>query len=301
MSPTTRSLAALNLTSLRVLLAHIGSPTSGTKPLLIARLQRALKGAIIPFSDSRGNLTARVLSIDMGIRNLAYCVADVRVPKGKNKDWSLDVLDWKRVNVLADKESNGSGEDDSDSDAYSPARLSPAAVSLVKDTFLPTKPDIIAIERQRFRSGGGKGVLEWTLRVNMLEGMLWSAFNSIPSNSVLVGISPARVARFWVPKVADGKATVEKKQKVEVARRWLNGHGPKGLSICIAENVNEVKSMVLKGPIQGTGKVDDLADCLLQVGALVSWEKNRRMILDMDGQDLVEYCTKVSSNINSDA
>jgi cruciform cutting endonuclease 1 len=206
------------------------------------------------------------------------------------------VVDWRRVDVLPKKESS---EDDSDNDDYSPAHLAPAAVSLVRDTFLPVRPDLIAIERQRFRSGGGSAVLEWTLRVNMLEGMLYSAFNSFPVTSALIGVSPARVARFWVPKVAGGKATVEKKQKVEVVRHWLRGTGPEGLSIGIGVEVKDISETVLNGRIAGTGKVDDLADCLLQVGALATWEKNRRTLASMSEQNLLDYCNRLATEKNN--
>lgn len=355
--PPSVDLLSLKISQLRQLLTQIGNLTSGTKPVLAARLASSLRQPLIPFGSRVSRLAgahvnsnsktgrrrketakgkgwgARVLSIDMGIRNLAYCVVDISIPPansvtdGKSaiskekakprpdkENWAMNVVDWKRVNLFppASTAEEEEGDEQGDSrEAYSPAHLAPAAVSMVHNVFAPLAPDLIAIERQRFRSGGGSAVLEWTLRVNMLEGMLYAAFHSLAGSAACsssavsmeetrgpVGVSPARVARYWVPNVSEGKRSVEKKDKIEVVRRWLRDGGTDGLAISFAEEVEDVRAAVLTGKVRKFGKVDDLADCLLQAGALASWERNRREIVEMDEQMVLEYCRRLEDKSN---
>lgn len=169
----------------------------------------------------------------------------------------------------------------------------------MKSTLLPHKPSTILIERQRFRSGGAAAVQEWTLRVNLLEGMIWAVLRAMgygERSEVGVGVesvSPARVAGFWVQ--GTGKGRVEKRDKIEVVGQWLEGD----LGVRFEGEAERVKTAFLgklrgvgrkekvklaefgaagnsEGRHQGVGKLDDLADCLLQVAAWVKWRDNRR-------------------------
>jgi cruciform cutting endonuclease 1 len=164
----------------------------------------------------------------MGIRNLAYCVADV-VPKDLQRsktlvskpEFEMNIAAWRRLDVgeentrIASSSSTATEvpEDDEDKDdPYTPSALSKTAHSLVSQMFLPYKPDIIIIERQRWRSASSAAIQQWTVRVNMLEGMLWAiltAFrdqtSSLPSETQesmhkyrILGVDPKRVGNFWI-------------------------------------------------------------------------------------------------------
>ena len=310
------------LATLKSQLTYLGVATSGIKSVLTARLERALRVPRLPSTsvmddakdlghkretrsekmrarDEKRRLgdgdAIRILSVDMGIRNLAFCVVDVQMdwkratPKVKSTrktkesktaparaqrepDTSGDrqhatlqadmhVVAWRRIDV-ADEVNRTIGEipptpgadpasDDAAAQAaYHPSMLSRTAHALLTRTLLPYAPAVILLERQRFRSGGGAAVLEWTVRVNMLEAMLWAVLRTLQSSCSSQGaapsdppwavepVSPKAVGAFWVGgrRLADPDASAdapgpaserkstakaEKKAKIALVRSWL--------------------------------------------------------------------------------
>jgi len=251
-------MACKNLTvaDLKALLMRIGSPTSGRKPVLAARLTQDLRVPRLPLSSKTATSrakswmaqirnhkkSARILSIDMGVKNLAFCVADVsmqsRAGQSGKSEYDLEArqveakvhtIAWRRVNVMHEMaEANARHQlqigdhsvaqdrfhPESDlEDSFHPRVLARTAHALLTRVLLPYKPDIILIERQRYRSGGGAAIQEWTVRVNMLESMLWAVLGALkgetwnlpsPSDAEGAGqpqvfdVSPARVGTFWI-------------------------------------------------------------------------------------------------------
>ncbi|TKA81541.1 hypothetical protein B0A49_00455 [Cryomyces minteri] len=302
----------MKITQLKNLAFLAGVNTSGLKAALTARVEREL---FLPRLPATGG---RILSVDMGIRNLAFCVVDVhKASKGSANHGTgvidrLEVVAWRRISLLdgLNKEYEDSVEqsghkasitadsttaepqnsgvsaaksfqppdmpDTSDSisqatdakDAFTPASLSKIAYILVSRTLLPYNASTVLIERQRFRSGGGSAVLEWTVRVNTLESMIWAVLETLKhqehqQSSTLIleathsnhdafpdvfDVSPQRVGGFWMA----GKAGVElnaseaaltapisptrvaksadKKEKIEVVGQWLSDPSKHGLS-----------------------------------------------------------------------
>lgn len=351
--------------------------------------------------------TTRILSIDMGIKNLAFCVCDVPVlsaptkatarSEESNKKQSesaleLSIVAWKRIAVtgsttpIGRKKKAVSEDVDADveveekketnqayvegDDPFSPMQLSKTAYKLVREVLLPYKPDTILIERQRFRSGGGSAVQEWTVRVNMFESMIWAVLTTLKNEGNtrqpkledkkeeekvtrphIWDVSPMRVASFWIgneaKKTKKVRVKVEKKEKVDLVQRWIlaDAEGieineavnitfqdgaartrdafmamksgpnrkpatlrkikePKGIkeskmkkeSKMVAVPVVElpdvpgtsVKELLQKEPLLDIGKLDDLADCLLQAGAWTKWEMNRLAVNEMIKEEDVE-------------
>jgi cruciform cutting endonuclease 1 len=97
---------------------------------------------------------------------------------------------------------------------------------------------------------------------------------------------------------------VEKRDKVGVVAGWLDGD----LGVRFEGEAERVKKAFLgklkgvkmigfgldgamEGRKEGVGKLDDLADCLLQVAALVKWRDNKRVLAGMldDEKAVVEF------------
>lgn len=302
---------SLKVAEIKPLLTAIGAKTSGTKAQLITQLERELRTP--KFAIPHNDRPTRILSVDMGIKNLAFCVCDVR--KGTaDKGVHLEVRQWRRIGVLdvQGKEVPKANDENRD-DPFGPASLSSAALRLVRDVFWPFKADTVLIERQRFRSGGGSAVLEWTLRVNMLESMIWAIARTLNGNKSqdkpeLFPVNPKQVANFWIGgdvpeggRTTTSKSKIEKKQKIDLVHKWISGDGGDGggdsLTLDFVEGAVETKRAFLaaaegkrvsaiagkrargagstEGPVVRISKLDDLADCLLQAAAWCKWEGNR--------------------------
>ncbi|KAI5359970.1 Putative ribonuclease H-like superfamily, mitochondrial resolvase Ydc2, catalytic [Septoria linicola] len=308
--------------------------TGTSSPTKKAELQAALVQGL---GCIRPNTGQRVVSVDMGIRNLAYCVVDVK-PLSRIKDSSrtFTVSSWTRRDLLkptapevsplqnfaSESTTTDSGEQlkrKLDTTAFTPAQLSKTAYNLVT-SLLSHKPDDILIEQQRFRSGGATAIQEWTVRVNMLESMLWASLETLKASGPakaffpdVHAVAPRRVAEFWLSgqhvslmpldnmfeassqkdvTAADTKSRrprfkIEKKEKVDLVKKWVTGTGEgtnvnlefKGQAAHVAQAFREQTSRSAT-KIAG-GKLDDLADCLLQAIAHLRWEGNKRIIREM--------------------
>ena len=310
-----------------------GTASSGRKAELQDALTRSL-GVTTP------NTGRRVVSVDMGIRNLAYCVVDVQ-PRSRTSNIArpLKITHWLRrdlltpsapiLSPLADDEcqqheqetekSKKGTKATADPEAFTPPQLSKTAYNVVTG-LLSHKPDEILIERQRFRSGSASAILEWTIRVNMLESMLWASLETLRASASpksffpdVHAIPPRRVAEFWLsgqqlpltpranifdagqkhqdvalteePRKARTK--IEKKEKVDLVKKWATGAvDESGVSLIFEGQAAEVaeafKLQTSRGAKQiAGGKLDDLADCLLQAVAHLRWEENKEVIRGM--------------------
>lgn len=322
-------LSGLKAAQLKYIAFLTGLNTTGTKAELEVLIKSRLSAAPVP------QKAQRILSVDMGIRNLAFCLLEkprnTSLPDGTNIDnATVSVQAWKRVDVLGQlvhdlkgfsaleaddgplpaarkrrKKAESLPEPETQmarpskarkqkipADAFTPSSLSKVAYDIAAE-FIAYEPCTILIERQRFRSGGAPMIQEWTVRVNMLESMLHACFETLRRCRATDGspfpdvfeVSPKRVGSFWtagygvpltmpedwdvdenVAKIIGGK--VEKKDKVAVARSWINDH--ESVSLSFSEDVQETVQS-----FQQAKKLDDLADCLLQGMAWIRWQENR--------------------------
>ncbi|CAI7668087.1 unnamed protein product [Penicillium viridicatum] len=240
-----------------------------------------------------------ILSIDMGVQNLAF--AHLRVPRsGIGIDaanprppeltaWhklaiseisSLSLKPGDNTNIIkpeSAEEIPGSGDATESSqailpiemgkdmpvkakiakstkekDSFSPDLYAANAYALISSLIAAYRPTHVLIERQRFRSGGGSAVLEWTLRVGLLEGMLYAVLHTLRqerggevADLVVRGVEPRRVVRYWLEggsgpsipgkgdvseksevgeKVKEKKPNARevKKAKIDLVGRWLS-------------------------------------------------------------------------------
>ncbi|KAK5745188.1 hypothetical protein LTR17_001640 [Elasticomyces elasticus] len=337
-------LGNLKATQLKHAAFLCGLPSTGIKADLVAVLQRQARSS----AEQLGR--RRIVSVDMGLRNLAYCVVDVPGIDGSPElgkgERPLNVLQWKKTDLLRVAEAqvpidplvNADSPTKSRSkkrgrpaavpaSMFTPSELSKTAYSVTTE-LLKHEPDTILIERQRFRSGGAAAIQEWTVRVNMLESMLWACLRTLSEGSTnkrvnfptIHEVNPARVAHFWVStpgsnlqltadtlantsEVASaangtGRKRVHKNDKIAVVRSWLKGEAGSSLTFegGAAKVANAFASPSGRSsrtepadtePSDDIGKLDDLADCLLQAAAWARWEENRnaltQLLLTEDG------------------
>ncbi|KAH9881233.1 hypothetical protein J1614_001729 [Plenodomus biglobosus] len=256
---------SITVKALQSLLTRIGSTSSGTKPVLYSRFLRDLSVSRIRNSHSTSdvqqtgdwNRKLRIVSIDMGIKNLAFCEAEVSYPgcvKGEDakeatQGWDavMEVIRWEKIDLVANardlrgpapsgtskgkasKKGIAIEEADEDADPYSLSVLSETAYRLIKSTILSAAPDVILIEKQRWRSGGGSAVQQWTVRVNTLEGMLWAVLATLKGETMHIpkghgethphamkayevfAVDPKRVGQYWLQQEAQVAAVDESK------------------------------------------------------------------------------------------
>ncbi|KAF1960245.1 ribonuclease H-like protein [Byssothecium circinans] len=234
--------------ALQSLLQAVGGATSGKKDVLERRVLKACL-SIDGHQHQWARKRAKVLSIDMGIRNLAYCVTEVEKSSPTSSTMKMSILAWRRLDLTEETSTDSNQEengDDQEKDPYSPKNLSATANSLVKN-LLGYEPDVVLIERQRWRSSGSSAIQQWTVRVNSLEAMLWALFtNTYRTQEVsarrymlkdIRSMDPKRVGTYWLdgletydpPKVVK-KRTKKSDSDVEEEDNEIDSNSTKTLS-----------------------------------------------------------------------
>ncbi|KAJ5368328.1 uncharacterized protein N7496_008088 [Penicillium cataractarum] len=270
-------LGPLKVAQLQRIARATGIQSSGTKSVLAARIEAALCQQLAVSSRETKIDDLSVLSIDMGIQNLAF--AHLRVPRAAvmrtaTRAPSRPVLTaWHRLKVseIGELDLDGTGakvdgidvsglvsESEAGSisstqpietksaaglkETFSPDLYAAMAYTLITSLLSAYKPTHVLIERQRFRSGGGSAVQEWTIRVGVLEGMLHAVLHTLRHESgsglagiEVYGIEPRRVVRYWEEINPDtareakdgtkkGRVTARevKKAKIDLVGRWLS-------------------------------------------------------------------------------
>ncbi|EMD97740.1 hypothetical protein COCC4DRAFT_52109 [Bipolaris maydis ATCC 48331] len=275
---------AITVKGLQSLLVRIGLASSGTKAILEGRFRHNFTKPRLfarhpEWEASRPtDQKLRIMSIDMGIKNLAFCEAEVSYPVKDGLNAKMDILRWERVDLASTRHQGATESSQPDTtrlndaeaganeevDPYSLDTLSKTAYKLIKETILSGSPDVILIEKQRWRSGGGSAVQQWTLRVNTLEGMLWAVLETIQNETDatqtnkekknlydVFAVDPKRVGHYWLgqndQRLATDEATsspakdiqneaedqptlsrskAEKKAKISLLRSWLTASPP---------------------------------------------------------------------------
>ncbi|GFF28543.1 cruciform cutting endonuclease 1, mitochondrial [Aspergillus udagawae] len=271
-------LNSLKASQLQRIAQATGIQSSGTKACLIARLKEELPQPE-PETQTRTSTSTStnpmsILSIDMGIQNLAY--AHLLVPRNGSSDSGtattapavVKLNAWRRLAVSDALLEPGLGPDppgktkegstskhegkakekqkQKEKHTFSPAEYARTAYALVSGLLHAYRPSHVLIERQRFRSGGGSAVQEWTLRVGVFEGMLYAVLHALGCERqqqagegagmrpVVLGLEPRRVGAYWEdrlgvgvgvdgPKKKKKKASARegKKVKINLAGEWL--------------------------------------------------------------------------------
>lgn len=348
-------LETLTLKKLHRLAVVVGSPCSGTKATRIAGIRDAMADARraaarigrrapipAPPQGSGSGPGLSLLSIDMGIRNLAFAhlTAPVRHAGGAggldSVCYGKPTLEaWQRISVASSPivvgkdvvvvDDGESGEADQDThresaatdktlakESFEPIDYAGYAYALIKHLLHVYKPNQIVIERQRFRSGGQAAVQEWSIRVGVFEGMLYAVLRTLleerRADVVVEPVLPARVNRLWLdgvePEESQGSSKRlsgrdTKRAKIDIVGGLLadcqSDKSQLELSTLTRPLADEFLSVWKKVTSQttkrnstprsdvGIGKLDDLADSLLQGLAWINWQNNR-LQLDAKGE-----------------
>ncbi|WEW55452.1 hypothetical protein PRK78_000883 [Emydomyces testavorans] len=429
--PSLNWLSSLKAVQLQRVAFLTGVSSSGTKPVLIERLTKVLssssssaappppptlqarsraktgrQNSSVSGSGNDGGGRLSILSIDMGIRNLAYAhllVYPESRRRGRSDGQKFTSLQspilnvWNRLAIsefpspsaaeavdlsaplavlggavgnggeklkLARCDSSqpeeqqvGGTKSTVEKESFAPDLYASHAYTLITSLVATYQPTHILIERQRFRSGGGSAVQEWTIRVGVFEGMLYAVLHTLqrePSkvglDIAVQGVEPQRVARYWIerdsgtPEEAKGRKTKKKttskegkKAKIDLVGRWISSsagaakaEGPAKVEIAANGQAKGMAMAFLRkwskgrtgsgrttaaehllsascakraprrsakakgasadldhdpdtvvdrqvGPVD-IGKLDDLADCLLQGIAWLEWQGMREKI-----------------------
>ncbi|KAL2051588.1 hypothetical protein ABVK25_008250 [Lepraria finkii] len=243
-------LSTCKSSQLKALATAVGINSSGTKPILTSQLLEHLPRGYFSHVKNTGISKGpyNIVSIDMGIRNLAYC----RLVKPQTKTAAKSanetpieapkITEWTRMEISKKTVKSKDLEEPKAAvkEAFDPATYSLYAYNLVT-SLLKSSPTHILIDPQRFRSLGGSAVQDWTLRVNMFEAMIYAVLKSFSESGQWKGsvhpVMPAKVAKFWLGDkqgVEEEEGRVSKSEKTKGAKiavvgRWLEeGDGGEG-------------------------------------------------------------------------
>lgn len=213
LSQLNAGLVGLKGAELKTLCLACGLPSTGTKEVLTSRLEANFLGS---HGRPRGLPTQRrVLSVDLGLKNFAFALL---VPGGPllattpdtpaKKISQLDstpfrqpprtlLEGWRHLNLSTDV-----AVQNAEKNQWTPGAMASLAYKVVQEYMMPLRPTHILLEHQRWRTHSSSSVLEWTTRVNNLEGMIHAILRTMQElgywSGEVVSISPNRVSNFWV-------------------------------------------------------------------------------------------------------
>ncbi|KAK3371861.1 mitochondrial resolvase Ydc2 [Lasiosphaeria ovina] len=219
----------LQLKALRSTAVESGLPVGGIKSELVLRLRDAAR----KFTPVPAN--ARILSIDLGIKNFAYSLITWTKPSTQGHSeipqWpgrlKVSVHEWKVVDLAQEAEAQAlAATGTSQAAVFDPESLSKLALKLVNDRLLPLRPTHVLIERQRNRSSGSAAVTEWTLRVNSLESILYGILATLQQQQRGTGTFDAGaiipILSHRVGSYLDRELDVEPEKSVNIKKRKMS-------------------------------------------------------------------------------
>ena len=309
----------LKLAELHRLAASLGSPSSGNKTVRISSIQRSLQQAT-QRSQRGDNEDLSIISIDMGIRNLAYCHITTSFPKSSTASDALEVRleTWRRVSIGKAPLPNPAvsakskkkvtalepSTSNTEKESFEPIDYAGYAYTFLRGVIDQHKPTHVLIERQRFRSGGQAAVQEWTIRVGVFEGMLYAVLRTLAEQKwhecEVVPILPVQVNQYWMSQPSEtsvkpegrvhAKAKAMKQHKIKLVGKVLEESRVRSTQISLSAAALQTKDAFL-AKLYGVKsrekdhdfkKLDDLSDCLLQGLAWVNWQRNRTLVSQND-------------------
>lgn len=280
----------LKLANIQRLSLNCGLAKSGTKKELISGISRGVDECKLAAKPKR------LLSVDMGVRNLALCQLNLESNSHPSSTAPL-VERWSILEL--DRDGGGL--------PFEQPNFAKLAVQLVKQ-FELDECDTIVIEKQRLRSNGLRNVPEWVARVNLMEAMVHAILQNYLDLSMhhydVFSVNPSRVMNYWVRgSPLDSKQESKKlnpnaryrhtkNSKVELVNGWLESTTTHNVPFKLADNfVQSFEDPRYK-------KKDDMADALLQGLAWIQWQENIEQLSKIgleDGKLLEAFIEKTEN------
>jgi cruciform cutting endonuclease 1 len=256
-------------------LQRIGEATAGTKDVVQTRLLTKAVCSKIPQTnwldgEQKQRRRSRILSIDMGIKNLAYCVADVEQPTSAGGTTNMEFRIWRRLDLseafqkyegYQDGTRRSLGKEavvecQESEDVFSPESLSRMGYWFLRKILDDWSPDVILIERQRWRSAGSPTIQQWTVRVNTLEAVMWAVMTALKNERKkmfewqMYAVDPKRVGHFWL----DG-ATTPQASKKKARNSKIDPEGDEGIVEAVGDLEAEGKKKLTRGKAEKKAKI----------------------------------------------
>ncbi|KAK0732694.1 mitochondrial resolvase Ydc2, partial [Apiosordaria backusii] len=224
----------ITVAHLQALCSSTGLPQAGSKSVIQQNLRQAAQ-SVQHIPDN-----ARILSIDLGLKNFAFSLLTPAPSPSKTTPLPvpsdiqttsqallppINLHTWNHLDLttpLPSQNDTSPSTSPPEPIQFTPTSLSSLTYSLISNYLLPLKPTHILIERQRFRTGNASNIFEWTIRVNTLEAMLHACFATLKGvnlfNGTVISISPKTVAGYLFPN--PGKTSSEETETGK--RKTLN-------------------------------------------------------------------------------
>ncbi|KAK1778119.1 mitochondrial resolvase Ydc2 [Copromyces sp. CBS 386.78] len=182
----------------------------------------------------------------------------------------LNLLPWLETNNMDGRNTDAIGEN------FAPNAMADMAYRLITEHILPQTPTHILIERQRFRTANSAGIFEWTVRVNMLESMIYAILEVMKARGefkgVVVAVPPKRVVNYLIDKY---ESEIPKVHELHQSKRFTPKPKPASFNRLPREiSPKEDQDDELLNPFQEPINVDDK-----QVKAKIKDVKKARMML----------------------
>lgn len=284
-SRTVQVLSKYKSSTLTQVALNCGFPTEGTKLHKIDLIYNGLK----LYNFTGDNID--ILSIDIGIKNFAYC-------KSKLNDFSnLKLKNWQNVN-LNEKFKYNQLSNIIDEKNY----LSYLSNCIINEIIMITPyPKIITIENQRTRSNGLAATLPTVLTNYTLENMLYSSIytNKLYNknfNPLVIPLNSRNMVNFWINRFLKKSnikfnSLLTKKLRINLVLHLLTNNiinldiDLKELSI-VDKKPNYLLKLINAHSSNKISKIDDLVDCLLYNYMMIQFLQNQSSLANVIEHDL---------------
>lgn len=292
-SRTVQVLSKYKSSTLTQVALNCGFPTEGTKLNKIDLIYNGLK----LYNVTGDNID--ILSIDIGIKNFAYCkskLSDFSNPELKN--WpNVKLKNWQNVN-LNEKFKYNQLSNIIDEKNY----LSYLSNCIINEIIMITPfPKIITIENQRTRSNGLTATLPTVLTNYTLENMLYSSIytNKLYNekfNPLVIPLNSRNMVNFWINRFLKKSnikfnSLLTKKLRINLVLHLLTNNiikldiDLKELSI-VDKKPNYLLKLINAHSSNKISKIDDLVDCLLYNYMMIQFLQNQSTLANVIEHDL---------------